>query len=134
MFLHVQESYDKSTLCLLTSIHVIFLFTVRIEPFVKKMPTIAIISTSHAYMGDHPTGLWLHELASPYYVFKQAKIDVVLVSVKGGPVPIDATSMGPNFFTDAAKKFLHDAEAFGQLCHSKSVDELNAMQSKVDGP
>ena len=55
---------------------------------------ILLVSTSAHDMNGHPTGLWLEELA-PYHVFKKAKFDVDIVSIKGGRVPIDRVSI-PN--------------------------------------
>ena len=77
-------------------------------------------------MGGGPTGLWLSELAEPYYLFKEAGLEVQIASTAGGAVPIDANSMGGDFFTAEAKKFMHDQEAFGLLCHSSKVGDLNA--------
>lgn len=45
---------------------------------------ILLVSTSAHDMNGHPTGLWLEELAAPYHVFKKAKFDVDIVSIKGG--------------------------------------------------
>jgi len=80
----------------------------------------------------HPTGLWLEELAAPYYIFKEAGFDVILASIAGGPVPIDAGSMSGDFFTKPARRFMHDGAAFSELCHSKRladipVSELDAI-------
>jgi len=95
----------------------------------SKMPSVAFINTSATTMtfGDkvHPTGLWLEELASPYYIFKEAGYEVSVCSVKGGPVPIDAGSMAEGFFTDECKKFMHDPEAIGALCHSKALADTD---------
>lgn len=33
--------------------------------------------------------------------------------------------MGDGFFTDAAKKFMHDGDAIGQLCHSTKLEAIN---------
>lgn len=89
------------------------------------MVKVVIVNTSAAFLGDHPTGLWLEETAAPYYVFKEAGFEVVLASTKGGPVPIDAGSMGEGFFTDAAKKFMHDAAAYGALAHSVALKDVD---------
>ena len=67
---------------------------------------IVLVSTSAADLKGHPTGLWIEELASPYYEFKNAGFDVEIASPAGGPVPIDAASLGEGFFTDPAKKFM----------------------------
>lgn len=76
-------------------------------------------------MKEHDTGLWIEELAAPYYVFKEAGYDIVIASPAGGPIPIDAGSMADSFFTDGAKKFMHDSEAFGALSHSIKLDTLS---------
>jgi len=87
------------------------------------MPKVLICSTSAGFFGadNKPTGLWIEELASPYYIFKAAGFEVTLASVSGGAIPIDAGSMGENFFTDYAKKFMHDGEAIGAFCHTKKL-------------
>lgn len=55
---------------------------------------ILIIVTSHAIMDNssEPTGLWLEELAAPYYVFIDAGMSVTIASIQGGVVPIDPKS------------------------------------------
>lgn len=75
-------------------------------------------------MGGNPTGLWLAELAEPYYLFKEAGHEVTIASPAGGAIPIDAGSMAGDFFTADAKKFMHDNEAVGSLCHSKKLSEV----------
>jgi putative intracellular protease/amidase len=84
---------------------------------------ILLCSTSASSMGGNPTGLWLAELAEPYYAFKAAGFDVTIASPAGGPVPIDAGSMKGDFFSEDSKKFLHDADAYSELSHSKKLDE-----------
>ncbi|MDR4241402.1 tetracycline resistance protein, partial [Bacillus mycoides] len=56
---------------------------------------VLLVSTSAYDLNGQPTGLWLEELAAPYHLFKQAKFDVDIVSIKGGSVPIDSVSI-PN--------------------------------------
>ena len=86
--------------------------TIPTEPMPKK---VLIINTSASTFGAaaHPTGVWLEETATPYYAFKKAGFEVEMASPLGGPSPIDAASLGEGFFTDAAKQFMHDPEAFG---------------------
>ena len=90
------------------------------------MVKILLVSTSAPSMGGNPTGLWLAELAEPYYLFKAAGFEIQIASTAGGAVPIDQNSMSGDFFTAEAKKFMHDPEAFGLLCHSSKVGDLNA--------
>lgn len=73
----------------------------------------------------HPTGLWIEELAVPYYKFKEAGYEVVIASPAGGAVPIDANSMAEGFFTAEAKKFMHDPAAVGELSHTSKIDSLD---------
>ena len=84
--------------------------------------SVVIVNTSAGMMGGNPTGLWLSELADPYYAFQTAGLEVTIASIAGGAIPIDAGSMGENFFGDQAKKFMHDQKAVGALTHSVKVD------------
>ena len=87
---------------------------------------VVIVNTSAGMMGGNPTGLWLSELADPYYAFKDAGLDVTIASIAGGAIPIDAGSMGENFFGEKAKQFMHDQAAVGALTHSVKVEAAMA--------
>ena len=89
---------------------------------------VLLVSTSAGQMGEHPTGLWISELAEPYTVFTKAGFDVTIASIAGGAVPIDAGSLAEQFFAPDAKAFMHDAKAFGALSHSVKVDASMAGQ------
>lgn len=56
---------------------------------------ILMIATSAKSMTstDQPTGLWLEELTTPYYAFRDAGFDVSIASVAGGSVPVDPHSV-----------------------------------------
>ena len=41
---------------------------------------VLLVSTSAGQMGEHPTGLWISELAEPYTVFTKAGFDVTIAS------------------------------------------------------
>ena len=78
----------------------------------SKPLSILIVTTSHDAIGDtgKKTGLWLEELTTPYYVFRDAGAAVTLASIKGGPVPIDPASTRGDL-PASAKRFLADPEA-----------------------
>lgn len=95
------------------------------------MTKVVVVCTSATSLGGHTTGLWLEELAAPYQTFTAAGFEVVLASPKGGPIPLDEASLGGDFFTDASKKFLHDAAAVGALSHSLAVSDID-FASGVD--
>ena len=45
---------------------------------------VVIVGTSSPTMAaKHPTGVWIGELASPYYIFKDAGYEVIIASPKG---------------------------------------------------
>jgi putative intracellular protease/amidase len=55
---------------------------------------ILMVLTSHDQLGNtgRKTGFWLEEFAAPYFVFRDAGVDLTLTSPKGGQPPIDPKS------------------------------------------
>lgn len=73
---------------------------------------ILIVATSHASMGTggEPTGIWLEELTTPYYAFVDAGAQVTVMSIDGGPIPIDPRSLRPRGENDASvERYLADS-------------------------
>jgi len=95
----------------------------RLSAMSKK---IVLINTSASTFAGGETGVWLEECATPYYLMKEAGLEIVIASPAGGPIPIDKGSMGEGFFTESGKKFLHDQEAMSLFGHSKKLDAINA--------
>jgi len=89
---------------------------------------ILIVATSHEQLGDtgRKTGLWLEELAVPYYIFLDAGAIITLASPKGGPIPLDPKSESIIASTTTIRRFQKDLEAMSSLSHSISLDTLNA--------
>jgi putative intracellular protease/amidase len=89
---------------------------------------ILLIATSNDKIGDtiHQTGVWLEEIASPYYLFNAAGAQLTIASPKGGEVPVDPKSMSILVASQYSKRFLKDEEAMHFLSHSKSLEEINA--------
>jgi len=90
---------------------------------------VAIVSTSASSLEGHPTGLWLEEVASPYYIFLEAGYEVDIVSVAGGEPPVDAGSRGDGFYTEEAKKFDADPVAQAKFKASKKLEDIEAVYS-----
>ena len=44
---------------------------------------MVIVNTSAGSMGGGPTGVWLSELADPYYAFQAAGLEVTVASING---------------------------------------------------
>lgn len=60
---------------------------------IKMSKKVLLVSTSSPEMNGHPTGLWLEELAEPFHIFKENELEVQIVSIQGGTVPIDKNSI-----------------------------------------
>ncbi len=87
---------------------------------------VLMVITSHDQLGDtgRKTGFWLEELAAPYYVFKDAGVDITLASPKGGRPPLDPKSNEPDFRTDLTLRFEKDASAEAQLDETCRLDSV----------
>ena len=74
---------------------------------------ILMVFTSHDQLGNtgRKTGFWLEEGAAPYFVFKDAGVDLTLASPKGGQPPIDPKSDLPENQTPAQARFKKDEAA-----------------------
>ena len=87
---------------------------------------ILMVLTSHDKLGDtgRKTGFWLEELAAPYYIFKDAGVEITLASPKGGRPPLDPKSNEPEFRTDLTRRFEKDAAAEAQLDKTVRLDSV----------
>ncbi len=74
---------------------------------------ILMVVTSHDQLGNtgRKTGFWLEEFAAPYFVFRDAGVDVTLASPKGGQPPLDPKSDLPENQTPAMTRFKKDETA-----------------------
>ncbi|HJR13874.1 MAG TPA: type 1 glutamine amidotransferase domain-containing protein [Rhodanobacteraceae bacterium] len=88
---------------------------------------ILMVLTSHGQLGQtgEKTGLWLEELATPYYLFKNAGAVVTFASPAGGQVPIDPTSEQPDKQTEATRRFRADSDAMQALARTEKVADLD---------
>jgi putative intracellular protease/amidase len=89
---------------------------------------IAMILTSHDELGTtgKKTGFWLEEFAAPYYVFKDAGVELTLASPKGGQPPLDPKSDEPGAQTEATERFKQDPAAQQALAHTVTLDTIKA--------
>lgn len=89
---------------------------------------ILMVLTSHNVLGNtgRPTGFWLEEFAAPYFVFKDAGVDVTLASPKGGQPPIDPKSDLPENQTSAMARFKKDASAQKALANTVRLADVRA--------
>ncbi len=89
---------------------------------------VLIVLTSHDRLGDtgKKTGFWLEELATPYYVLKDAGAELTLASPKGGQPPVDPKSDLPENQTENTKRFRADDAAQSQLANTKKLADVSA--------
>jgi putative intracellular protease/amidase len=89
---------------------------------------VLIVVTSHDRLGStgEQTGFWLEELASPYYVFRDAGVAVDIASPKGGRAPYDPRSLDREGSRPASvERFLADPEASGKVEASLALDSVD---------
>lgn len=87
---------------------------------------VLMVLTSHDRLGDtgRKTGFWLEELAAPYFVFREAGLDIVLASPRGGEPPLDPKSNEPTLQTELTRRFQADEAAQTQLASTRRLAEL----------
>jgi putative intracellular protease/amidase len=89
---------------------------------------ILMVFTSHDQLGDtgRKTGFWLEEGAAPYFVFRDAGIQLTLASPKGGQPPIDPKSDQPENQTAAQTRFKKDEEAQKAFANTVRLADVKA--------
>jgi putative intracellular protease/amidase len=91
---------------------------------------VLMVLTSHSRLGNTGklTGFWLEEFAAPYYVFKDAGVNVTIASPLGGPPPLDPKSDELSAQTDATRRFRLDLQALGELANSLKLKDVFATE------
>jgi putative intracellular protease/amidase len=91
---------------------------------------VLMVLTSHSRLGNTEklTGFWLEEFAAPYYVFKDAGVNVTLASPLGGPPPVDPKSDEAVAQTDATRRFRSDVQALGALANTVKLKDVSATE------
>ncbi|MGD0298876.1 MAG: type 1 glutamine amidotransferase domain-containing protein, partial [Bryobacteraceae bacterium] len=89
---------------------------------------ILMVLTSHNQLGNtgRPTGFWLEEFAAPYFVFRDAGIELTLASPKGGQPPLDPKSDLPENQTPAMARFKKDAPTQKALANTVKLADMKA--------
>ncbi len=89
---------------------------------------ILMVLTSHDKLGNTgtKTGFWLEEFTAPYYVFKDAGVDISLASPAGGQPPLDPKSDAEDAHTDSTRRFKDDAEAQKALANTRKLADIDA--------
>ncbi|HKM96376.1 MAG TPA: type 1 glutamine amidotransferase domain-containing protein [Buttiauxella sp.] len=90
---------------------------------------ILMVLTSHNQLGNtgKPTGFWLEEFAAPYYVFRDAGLNITLASPKGGQPPLDPKSDEPDAQTDDTRRFRSDDAAQKLLANTEKLENVRVV-------
>jgi putative intracellular protease/amidase len=90
---------------------------------------ILMVLTSHDQLGNtgRKTGFWLEEFAAPYFVFRDAGVQLILASPTGGQPPIDPKSDLPESQTDAMARFKQDASAQKALAQTAKLADMKSQ-------
>jgi putative intracellular protease/amidase len=84
------------------------------------------IGTNHGVLDiGVATGVFGSELTVPYYVFRDAGMQVDVASVEGGIIPIDPLSMKPEIRTPDDDRLLADPVFRDQLTNSLAIADLD---------
>lgn len=92
------------------------------------MKNVLMVTTSHDVMGNsnEKTGLWLSELTHPYYSIIDENINIDIVSIMGGEIPIDPNSVAQeDYYND---KFLADDNLKNIMKNSTSLRDVNIKE------
>ncbi|MFU9138162.1 type 1 glutamine amidotransferase domain-containing protein [Erwinia tasmaniensis] len=89
---------------------------------------VLMVLTSHDRLGDtgKKTGFWLEEFAAPWYVFRDAGINVVLASPAGGQPPLDPKSDEPDAQTLDTERFRQDLVAQQALANTQMLANIES--------
>lgn len=93
---------------------------------------ILIIATSHNLMANNQkTGIWLEEIAVPYFIFKNAGALITLASPQGGKIPVDPKSESLIVSNSTIKRFQKDTDAVHLLSNSSLISMQNASEFDI---
>jgi len=89
---------------------------------------ILMVLTSHDVLGNtgRKTGFWLEEFAAPYFVFRDAGVELTLASPRGGQPPIDPKSDLPENQTEAMDRFKKDKSAQADLASTRKLADMKS--------
>ncbi|MEL6284569.1 MAG: type 1 glutamine amidotransferase domain-containing protein [Pseudomonadota bacterium] len=86
-----------------------------------------IVTTSHDTLGEtgRATGVFGSEMTVPYYAFLDAGLEVEIVSIEGGEIPVEPWSMSWPLATAEDRRFRKDPPAMEMLLNSRAISEVD---------
>jgi putative intracellular protease/amidase len=93
----------------------------------KSLNSLIITTSGNRLAGTtNKTGVWLEDLAAPYYVLKDSGEHITIISPEGGQISLDPNSNSTGAATENTIRFLHDSQAMYHLSHSLPINEVSA--------
>lgn len=85
-----------------------------------------IITTSHGVLGDtgKDTGVYGEEFTAPFYMFSDSGLNVTIVSIRGGDIPVEPMSFG-FMATNWDLRYMSDPSAMRRLENSPSISQID---------
>ncbi len=94
---------------------------------------VLLITTSHNQLGNtsEKTGVWLEELAGPYFQYLDQGADIAIASPKGGIVPLDPKSELPEWQTEFTRRFNQDTTALKAIKNTFKISDINPSEFDI---
>jgi putative intracellular protease/amidase len=100
------------------------------NPDMEKLKTrkvlFVVTSTGQVPTNGEPTGMWLEEFTTPYYLLTDQGISVTIVSPAGGKAPIAPKSRQAQSATPSAERFNGDAALQEKLNNTAKLSTVKA--------
>lgn len=92
-----------------------------------------IITTSHGVLGEtgKATGVFPSEMTIPYYEFLDAGLEVDIVSIKGGLIPLEPIGLSFYMKSHADKRYLKDEVALAKTKNSMKVADIDFLDHDI---
>lgn len=93
----------------------------------RSLNSLIIISSNSKLDGNtNRTGVWVQDIAVPYFIFRDAGEVITIASPNGGEIFPDKISLSNAVASEASLRFHQDAQAMYHLSHSLPLSELKA--------
>jgi putative intracellular protease/amidase len=94
----------------------------------RSLRCLIITTSSHkSDNSDVKTGVWMEDIAGPYFVFKDSGEFITIASPLGGRIPLDDSSNRVEWQTDNTKRFEKNAQAMYHFTHALPLNEIRAQ-------
>ena len=95
----------------------------------KSLKSLLITTSNNKlYDSTNKTGVWMEDLAAPYFILKDTGDFITIASPLGGQIPIDLNSQSAAFATENTRRFMEDSQAVYHYSHSLPLNEIKTEE------